>query len=214
MRQAGPGQDLAAWEHEVVLADGGTAFLRPVQPSDEQALADLHARLSPRSRYLRYFSRRRRLPRDELERATHVDYQSRMAFAVFAEERLIGFARYDRRDDGDGAEVAFQIEDAQQGRGLGTILLEHLAAYAHEQGFHRLTATVLPENRKMFEVFRDVGYPKTSRYERGVVEVSLEIDPTRHSREVIQERHRRALERGRAAAPGAVAPPVPRTTEV
>ena len=85
MSEAGPGPDLASWAHEVVLADGGTAFLRPVQESDAEALADLHGRLSVRSRYLRYFSGRRRLPLREIARATHVDYRNRMAFAAFAE---------------------------------------------------------------------------------------------------------------------------------
>jgi RimJ/RimL family protein N-acetyltransferase len=200
--EAGPGPDLAAWTHEVVLADGGTAFLRPVRESDAEALADLHARLSPRSRYLRYFSGRRRLPPREIARATHVDYKDRMAFAAFSEGRLIGFARYDRRAADAAPEVAFQIEDAEQGRGLGTLLLEHLAAYAREQGFDRLAATVLPENRKMLEVFRNAGFPKTSHFEQGLIEVSLEIDPTRHSREAIEARHRHALEERAQRAAG------------
>lgn len=187
------GADTAEWEHEVVLADGGTAFVRPVRPEDGDALRRLHARLSARSRYLRYFTARTKLPSAEIERAVRVDGRDRMAFAALDAGELVGFGRYDRTKDTDAAEVAFEIDDAHQGRGLGTLLLEHLAAWAHEQGLHRLTATVLPENRKMFDVFRDAGFPKQSHYEDGAVEVGLDIDPSRHTLEVIAARHRRAL---------------------
>lgn len=181
------------WTHEVLLADGGIARVRPVKPCDRDAFLRQHERLSQRSRYLRYFSGRARLPTRELEHATHPDYVEHMAFAAFEGEQLIGFGCYDRVPGEDVVEVAFQIDDAHQGRGLGTILLEHLVAYAREHGFRRVTAHVLPENRKMLEVFREVGYPRTSEFADGLIAVSLAIDPTRHAREVIAERHRRAL---------------------
>lgn len=184
-----------------MLADGGTARIRPVRPEDREALAGLHERLSKRSRYLRYFTRRPRLPELELDRATRVDYAEHMGFVAFDGDTLIGYACYHARPVGGAAEVAFQIQDGQQGRGLGTLFLEHLAAYAREHGFHRLAATVLPENRKMLEVFRDAGYPKTSHFDSGVIEVSLDIDPTQHAREVILERHRRALAEHRRKSP-------------
>lgn len=185
------------WEHAVVLADGGTAIVRPVRPEDREALERLYQRLSPESRYLRYFTARKRLPAAEVERAVRVDGHDRMAFAAFDGGELIGFGRYDRRQGTDAVEVAFEVDDAHQGRGLGTLLLEHLAAWAHEQGLQRLTATVLPHNRRMLEVFRDAGFPKESHYQGGVLDVSLDIDPSVHTREVIAERHRRALAKRR-----------------
>ena len=185
------------WEGHVVLSDGGLAFVRPVRGGDAADLAALHGRMSRESRYLRYFTARRALPDAELLRSTSVDYRDRMAFVAFVQGRLVAYACYDRGGGDAPAEIAFQVEDAQQGRGLGTLLLERLAAYAHERGLHRFTATVLPQNRRMIDVFRDAGFPRSLRRGSGVIEVSLEIDPTRHSREATLRRHAAALDHAR-----------------
>jgi RimJ/RimL family protein N-acetyltransferase len=182
------------WGGHVLLADGGLAFIRPVRPEDRGELAALHARMSRESQYLRYFTARRRLPESELLRAVDVDGPRRMAFVAFVQGRLAAYACY-AGGGGESAEIAFQVEDAHQGRGLGTLLLEQLAAYAHEQGLRRFTASVLPHNRRMIEVFRDAGFPREVRRDGGVLEVVLEIDPTRHSREAIEIRHRQARAR-------------------
>ena len=70
---------------------------------------------------------------------------------------MIAVGRYDRIDDSQ-AEVAFLIEDAHQGRGIGQLLLEHLAEAARERGITRFVAEVLPQNRRMAAVFADAGY--------------------------------------------------------
>jgi RimJ/RimL family protein N-acetyltransferase len=182
------------WDGHVVLADGGLAFVRPARAEDKAELAALHARMSDDSRYLRYFTARRRLPEAELLRALDLDGRRRMAFVAFVQGRMVAYACY-AGDGGESAEVAFQVEDAQQGRGLGTLLLEQLAAYAHEQGLRRFTAAVLPHNRRMLDVFRDAGFPREVCREGGVLDVVLDIDPTRHSRAVIEGRHARARAR-------------------
>jgi len=187
----------AGWEGHVVLSDGGLAFVRPVRSEDRDDLAALHRRLSRESQYLRYFTARRALPEAELDRVASVDYRGRMGFVAFVQGRLAAHACYVRGEREDSAEVAFQVEDAHQGRGLGTLLLEQLAAYAHEQGLHHFTASVLPQNRRMIEVFRDAGFPRKIRREDGVLAVSLDIDPTRHSRDAIQHRHAEALAHAR-----------------
>ena len=193
---AAPGYP-AGWEGHVVLSDGGLAFVRPVRPEDADDFAKLHSRLSRESQYLRYFTARRELSAAELMRSVSVDYHERMGFVAFVQGRLAAYACYVRQEGKDGAEVAFQVEDEHQGRGLGTLLLERLAAYAHEHGLHRFTATVLPQNRRMIEVFRDAGFPRSLRRESGVVEVALAIDPTRHSREAMLRRHSAALAHAR-----------------
>jgi RimJ/RimL family protein N-acetyltransferase len=191
-RSAAP--DGADWEGHVVLSDGGLAFVRPVRPEDKPGLAALHQRMSRDSQYLRYFTARRRLPESELLRAVEIDGRRHMGFVAFVQGQLAAYACY-AGEGGDSAEVAFQVEDAQQGRGLGTLLLEQLAAYAHEQGLRRFTATVLPHNRRMIEVFRDAGFPREVRHAGGVLDVVLDIDPTRHTREAIESRHRQARAR-------------------
>ena len=90
------------------------------------------------------------------------------------------------------AEVAFNISDAHQGRGIGSILLEHLAAAARENGIRRFSAEVLPENRKMLMVFSDAGYDVKRHFDDGVVSLEFNIDPTEKSRAVMESREHRA----------------------
>ena len=126
-----------------------TVHLRPIPPEDADALVALHARFSERTRYLRYFSPYPRIPERDLHRFTNVDHGDREALVVAAGGRID--RRRPLRAAGRGApdaEVAFVVEDAHQGRGIGSVLLEHLAAAARERGISRFVAEVLPENRR------------------------------------------------------------------
>ena len=132
------------WEADVVLRDGGTAHLRPIHPSDADAVQAFHAGQSQKSIYMRFFAFKARLSSKELKRFTEVDYQDRVALVITIGGEIMGIGRYDRLDDPAEAEVAFNIADAHQGRGIGSILLEHLAAAARENGIRRFSAEVLP----------------------------------------------------------------------
>ncbi|GAB4099526.1 GNAT family N-acetyltransferase [Sinomonas halotolerans] len=180
------------WEADVVLRDGGTAHLRPIRPEDAPALEAFHGRQSEGSIYFRFFSYKARLTDAELKRFTEVDHRDRAALVITVGDEIIGVGRYDRLSDPAEAEVAFNIADAHQGRGLGSILLEHLAAAARENHIRRFTAEVLPENRKMLAVFAEAGYALDRRFDDGVVSVSFEIDPTEKSRAVMASREHRA----------------------
>ena len=180
------------WEADVVLRDGGTAHLRPVSPSDADALQAFHMRQSQSSIYLRFFTYKAKLSSKELERFTNVDYRNRVAFVITIGDEIIGIGRYDRLDDPTEAEVAFNIADEHQGRGLGSILLEHLAAAARENGIRRFSAEVLPENRKMIGVFADAGYEVSRHFDDGVIALDFNIDPTEKSLAVMEAREHRA----------------------
>lgn len=180
------------WEADVVLRDGGTAHLRPIHPADADAVQAFHTGQSQNSIYMRFFAFKARLSNKELKRFTEVDYRDRVAFVITIGGEIIGIGRYDRLDDPAEAEVAFNIADAHQGRGIGSILLEHLAAAARENGIRRFTAEVLPENRKMLMVFSDAGYDVKRHFDDGVVSLEFNIDPTDKSRAVMEAREHRA----------------------
>ncbi|QCU77876.1 GNAT family N-acetyltransferase [Citricoccus sp. SGAir0253] len=197
----------AHWEADVVLRDGTTAHLRPVGPEDASGLARMHEAQSPDSIYLRFFTFKSRLSQKELDRFTHVDYRDRVGLVVLRGGEILGVGRYDRLDDPEEAEVAFNISDASQGKGIGSILMEHLAVAARENGIRRFTAEVLPENRKMLSVFQDSGFDISRRFDDGVVAVEFSIDPTAKVRAVMESREHRAEARSLAEllAPEAVA---------
>lgn len=181
-----------AFETDVVLTDGATAHVRPIRPDDGALLLDFHARQSPQSIYYRYFSPRPRLSEKDVERLTHVDYVDRFALVALRAGELIGVARYDRWRHLGEAEVAFFVDDANHGRGLATVLLEHLAARAREIGLTGFTASVLPENRKMIGVFTQAGFETATRFADGVVEVRLGLQPTPAAEAAIEDRARAA----------------------
>ena len=95
-------------------------------------------RSSDQTRYYRFFGPMKRLSDKDLHRFTHVDHDDRVAFVVLLGDQIIAVGRYDRYPGTDDAEVAFLVEDAHQGRGLGSVLLEHLAAAARERGIKPL----------------------------------------------------------------------------
>ncbi len=195
------------WEADVVLRDGGTGHLRPISPGDAELVQAFHMRQSQNSIYLRFFTYKSRLSARELTRFTEVDHRNRVAFVVTRGTDIIGIGRYDRLDNPREAEVAFNVSDTYQGRGVGSILLEHLAAAARENGIHRFSAEVLPENRRMITVFAEAGYEVTRHFDDGVVMLEFDIDPTRRSQAVMESREHRAEARSVAElmAPSSVA---------
>ena len=183
------------WEADVVLRDGSVAHLRPIRPADADALRRFHNAQSAESIYLRFFAPLKELSDRDVHRFTHVDYHDRVALVATVGADIIGVGRYDRLGGSASAEVAFNISDRFQGRGIGSVLLEHLAAIARELGIEKFTAEVLPQNRKMLMVFKDAGYEVTHRVEDGVVELSFAIEPTEHSKAVALSREHRAESR-------------------
>lgn len=167
----------------------------------------MHRGQSEASVYMRYFTYKSSLTAKELKRFTEVNHVDRVAFVVIRGEDIIGVGRYDRLDDPVDAEVAFNISDAYQGMGVGSILLEHLAAAARENDIERFSAEVLPENRKMLTVFAEAGYAVKRHFDEGVVMLEFPIDPTEKSRAVMESREHRAEAKSLAGllAPASIA---------
>lgn len=91
---------------------------------------------------------------------------------------MVGVAEYIADPDGSEAEVGILLDDAVHGCGLGTLLLEHLALDAADEGIEELVATVLPQNRAMLRVLNDLGLPVETRYDDGQVEIRIATRPT------------------------------------
>ncbi|MEO9222346.1 MAG: GNAT family N-acetyltransferase, partial [Mycobacteriaceae bacterium] len=169
------------WEGDALASDGATVHIRPIIPEDADQLVDFHGHLSERTRYLRYFGPYPTMSPRDLARFSTVDHHDRVAMVVLLGGRIIAVGRYDRLENvGEGlsAEVAFVVADAHQGRGLGSVLLEHLAAAAAERGIQSFVAEVLAENRAMVGVFKEAGYQIKRSFDGGVVHLEFNIDPS------------------------------------
>jgi GNAT superfamily N-acetyltransferase len=174
---------------EIVLRDGSTAHVRPVVASDRPAIEAFFRSLSWNSRALRFFS-----AATDLGAVSHlaVETVARGGYGLVAtrgDDRIVAHAMYGE-PDGDHAEVAFAVADGLHGTGIATILLEHLAEHAHDNGVTRFTAEVLPENHLMIEVFRDSGYALTRRSLPGVVDFEFPTASTPRVRARFEERER------------------------
>lgn len=166
------------WAADVLGSDGRAVRIRPVLPIDSEKIATFHSTLSERTRYLRYFGSHDVLSEKELRRMTNVDYRDRMAFVAELGAEVIGMAIYERLPSSTFAEVAFTISDHHQGRGLGSIFLEHLAGAAAECGIDHFEAEVLSENRSMIQVFRRAGYEISRSFDGSTLHLEFAIDPT------------------------------------
>jgi acyl-CoA synthetase (NDP forming)/RimJ/RimL family protein N-acetyltransferase len=195
------------WVSDAVLTDGATVHIRPVLPADRGAIAAFHERQSRESVYFRFFTPRPRLSRRDLERLTHVDYVTRMAFVTVLGDEVIALAGYDVWQHRNEAEVSFFVDDQHQGRGLATVLLEYLIVAARESGLEALTAQVLPSNRKMLAVLHRAGFETESTFEDGLIEVRLGLEPSEEAAAAIEVREQRAEARSveRLVAPRSVA---------
>ncbi|WP_084514496.1 bifunctional acetate--CoA ligase family protein/GNAT family N-acetyltransferase [Nocardia acidivorans] len=198
------------WFADVLAADGGVVRLRPITPDDARSLERFHTGLSDRTRYLRYFGPYPRMTPKDLYRTTHVDYHDRVGLVIELGDDIIAVGRYEYLADRTGArsaEVAFVVADHHQGRGLGSILLEHLAGAAAENAIETFVAEVLAENNAMVTVFRDAGYQVQRSRDGSVLHLEFAIDPTEALLSVRDSRERASEARsvGNLLSPRSVA---------
>jgi acetyl coenzyme A synthetase (ADP forming)-like protein len=173
---------------DVALRDGATVTVRALVPEDESELCTFLDGLSVESRWLRFFSAGADLHRAASYMATLEPEQGRGLVAVAGDpERIVAHAAY-IRETADRAEVAFEVADEFQGRGISTLLLAHLSELATVDGITTFTAVVLPENRRMIQVFRDSGFAVEVQSHPGELRIELPAALGDEARERFEER--------------------------
>ena len=161
----------------MALADGTLVGVREVRADDAPALKRLVGRLSEQSVRLRYFGPMKELSDAQARRFAEVDGVDRYALVALdpEDEEIVAVVRYEREGDSDAAEYAALVEDRLQGRGLGLSLTRSLIEAARENGIGRLNAYVLPENKAMLGLLRDLDLPERIRWEEGVKLVEMDL---------------------------------------
>jgi GNAT superfamily N-acetyltransferase len=176
-------------ECDVETTDGLVLHLRPIRPDDGERLETFHEHLSAESVYRRFLFMHPRLPAAEVERFTRVDYVNRLALVVELAGRLLAVGRYERLGDSGEAEVAFVVADEFQHHGIGTILLEHLADAALDNGIDTFSAQTLADNQDMIDVFMKSGFHVTTARDYGTIRVRFPIEPDDRYRSARCRRH-------------------------
>src|SRR5215469_10522092 len=177
----------------LILRDGSTATVRVATLEDAASVAGFYHRLSPESRRRRFFSFAE--PTTDFVRSLcdSSNPQKQLTLLVTRRpgdiENIIGAGTYIRRDE-KTAEVAMAVDDTQQGKGIGTHLLERLALLAARSGVTRFWAVTQLDNRGMIDVFHHSGFPVTERFDHGYLELDFSLSPTKSSVELSEMRDR------------------------
>lgn len=167
----------ASYRYNVVLRDGSVILLRPSEASDAAALREFQASLRPESSEIRFLN----VPELEGARAQAASADPADHFVLVGEAhgRLVAAAWYARDPGRAGvAETAFIVDEALQGRGVGTALLDRLADIARDHGIHSLEGDVYAHNQRMLNMIAASGFEVMRRLEGGVMRVRLALDPT------------------------------------
>ena len=161
-----PGLEARNYSAHEVLRDGGSIYIRAIRADDKERLLDHFRHMSQDSIYHRFFGLKHSLTEQDLVRFTEVDFTTHVALVATlrtgGDERFIGVGRYVVSGPGR-AEIAFAVLDEHQGRGIGTVLLDHLGRVARAAGIVEFQADVLGDNNRMLEVFGKSGYASSAR---------------------------------------------------
>ncbi|WP_112237812.1 bifunctional acetate--CoA ligase family protein/GNAT family N-acetyltransferase [Kribbella monticola] len=161
---------------DVLAADGSVVHLRPICRADEPALKAINHRVSDRSIYLRFFALSRLNADEHTHHLVGADPEhGYVALVAELDGAVVGVASYEPMR-ADEAEMAFLVDDAVHGRGIGTLLLEQLAAVARERGIRKLHADTLAENAPMLRLFLDSGFREVHQLDSGLVELTLDTE--------------------------------------
>ncbi len=203
--------DPSLYRSEEILRDGRSILVRAIHPDDKERLREHFQGLSTESVYLRFMGMKRELNDADLKRLTEVDFHDHVGLVATlsdgGRERFIGVGRYVRKPGTKRAEVAFAVLDEHQGRGIGSVLLEHLRRIARAGQIEGFEAEVLSNNQRMLEVFAQSGFKVARAFDSGTVHVHFPIDETPEFRAVSLVRERVAAARSiaRLLSPRSVA---------
>ncbi len=158
-----------------LLTDGSTVEVRPARRQDHEAVREMHAAMAPENMYLRFFSMSPGAAEWEAKRICREPDSDHAALLAWQGDRLVGVAAYELAGKPGVAEVAFAVPDDMHGRGVASLLLEHLVWLARQRDLKAFTAETLAENSSMLRVFADAGLPAKRRISGGVVELTFPL---------------------------------------
>ncbi|MET8978013.1 GNAT family N-acetyltransferase [Streptomyces sp. NPDC004539] len=159
-----------------LLADGTTACVRPVRPGDHDQVEGLYEEMSPENLRRRFFAPSRRSAALAADRACAPARRGYRALLAEVRGQVLGIAEYDTGGAGDRAEISIAVAEGIHGRGVGTLLVEHLVSAARADGVAVFTADALSENREVLRLFADLGLRTSRRFEGPEVRCVIRLD--------------------------------------
>jgi GNAT superfamily N-acetyltransferase len=167
--------------NRVTLADGGEIVIRPIAPGDREELAAGFRHLGALTRYRSLGEPGTSLTPRQLASLTEIDHSSHEALVALdtATGEGVGIARYVRhRDDPAWAELACTVTDTWQRRGVGSALMDRLAARARAAGITHFLAHAVVGDEPARRLLGHVANHITEQRDGGIVELSAETKPS------------------------------------
>lgn len=158
-----------------LLIDGTTVLIRPARAEDAEAVREMHAQMSPDNVYLRFFSPSKLSAAREARRVTRPPSPDHCALLAWLGDHLVGVASYEPTGEPGVAEIAFAVTDDMHGRGVATLLLDHLVSTARLRGLRAFKAQALAANSAMLRVFANAGLSASRQFVDGVIEITFPL---------------------------------------
>ncbi len=160
-------------EHSETLPGFGEMLLRPIKPEDAPSVVEFFGKLTPEDMRLRFFAPMVQMSHRMLARLTQIDYDREMAFLLLdGSKNILGIGRLAADPDNARAEFAVVVRSDLKGRGLGTLLMQRLIAYAKARGTGELIGDILQENARMLALARELGFTIATQAS-GIVRASI-----------------------------------------
>ena len=164
-------------EHSHTFKDKLNLRFRSIRPSDEDQMRRLFYRFSEEDVYYRYFSPVRTMPHTKMQSYVNVDYRNTVSIVGLVgpkgDSRIVAEARYVREQGSSFADVAFVVDEEYQGKGIASYLYQMLINAAKKNGIEGFTASVLPSNKEMLQVFKKGPYPFSTTLDSGVYNLTI-----------------------------------------
>lgn len=150
--------------------------IRPIEPDDVDRLERLFYRLSPETRYRRFFSPVNKPRPSTLQYLANVDHHVRDALVAVVDDEIIGVARYDKVSGyPNAAEMAVVVEDAWQRHGVATKLLHQLTELARARGYAMFTASMLGDNRPVVALIKALNPSARIKWDGGTLAAEIPL---------------------------------------
>lgn len=177
-----------------LLADGTTVCVRPVAPADHDLIRALYNAMSPENLRLRFFTAARSSAGTAADRACRAPGPGHLALLAETGGQVVGLAEYDTpgAPDADTAEVSLAVADHLHHRGIGTLLVEHLASAARAAGITTFTAEALSENHEVLRLFAGLGLRTARHFDGPEVRCTIALDQSDTYLTAVEERGRTA----------------------
>jgi acyl-CoA synthetase (NDP forming)/GNAT superfamily N-acetyltransferase len=173
----------------VLLTDGSVASIRPLDGSDADALVEVFRSASEQNLYWRFFGIDREAGTRYVQRLMARVGLDQLALVVELHGQLVGLGTADPISS-TAAEIAFFVADSMHGKGVGTLLLEHLAAAGRDRGLFEYEAEVLSSNYPMLEVLAAAGYDIVETRSGPEVTMRMSLEATTRAIEAAAGRER------------------------